>query len=62
MQDCGGLMMAAKLEMPNIPRLEIEKVPPCNQQADISEMLGKTATARPGSEQAQGRAPLLSCA
>jgi hypothetical protein len=54
-------MMAAKLEMPNIPRFEIEKVPPCIHQADISEMLGKTATARPGSEQAQGRAPLLSC-
>jgi hypothetical protein len=29
MQDCGGLMMAEKLEMPSMPRLDIEKVPPC---------------------------------
>ena len=28
---CGGLMMAEKFVIPNMPRLEIVNVPPCNQ-------------------------------
>lgn len=30
MQDCGGFTIAEKLEIPNIPRLEMVNVPPMN--------------------------------